>query len=84
MGGLEPPPPPPGYAAGDFPVYGMNKLHVNENLTQRRKRLFWLAKQKAEELDYRFTWTSNGQIFIHQDEKADSLSVRNEYDLDNL
>ena len=24
----------------DFPVHDMNKLHVNENLTQRRKRLF--------------------------------------------
>ena len=36
----------------DFPVQGMNKLNVNENLTQRRKRLFWLAKQKAKELDY--------------------------------
>ena len=44
----------------DFPVQGMNKLYVNENLTQRRKRLFWLAKQKAKELDYKFIWTSNG------------------------
>ena len=38
----------------DFPVQGMNKLYVNENLTQRRKRLFWLAKQKAKELDNKF------------------------------
>ena len=31
----------------DFPAQGMNKLYANENLTQRCKRLFWLAKQKA-------------------------------------
>ena len=29
----------------DFPVQGMDKFSMNENLTQRRKRLFWLAKQ---------------------------------------
>ena len=68
----------------DFPVQSMNKLYVNENLTQRRKRLFWLAKQKAKELNYKFIWTSNGQIFIREDEKADSLPIRTEYDLDNL
>ena len=68
----------------DFPVQGMNKLYVNENLTQRRKRLFWLAKQKAKKLNNKFIWTSNGQIFIREDEKADSLPARTEYDLDNL
>ena len=68
----------------DFPVQGMNKLYVNENLTQRRKRLFWLARQKAKELDFKFIWTSNSQIFIREDEKADSLPIRTEYDLDNL
>ena len=60
----------------------MNKLYVNENLTQRRKRLFWLAKQKAKELDYKFIWTSNCQIFIREDEKAASLPIRTQYDLD--
>ena len=68
----------------DFLVQGTNKLYVNENLTQRRKRLFWLAKQKVKELNYKFIWTSNGQIFIREDEKADSLPIRTEYDLDNL
>ena len=68
----------------DFPVQGMNKLYVNENLTQRCKRLFWLAKQKAKGLDYKFIWTSNSQIFIREDEKADNLPIRTEYVLDNL
>ena len=68
----------------DFPVQGMNKLCVNENLIQRRKRLFWLATQKAKELDYKFIWTLNGQIFIREDEKADSLPIRTVCDLDNL
>ena len=32
----------------NFLVQDMNKLYVNENLTQRHKRLFWLAKKKAK------------------------------------
>ena len=39
----------------DFPVHGMKKLYVNETLIQRRKRRFWLAKQKPKELDYKFS-----------------------------
>ena len=31
----------------EFPVEGMAQLFVNDNLTQRRKRLFRLGKQKA-------------------------------------
>ena len=68
----------------DFLVQGMNKLYVNENLTQCRKHLFWLAKQKAKELDYKFIWTLNGQIFFREDEKADSLPIRTENNFDNL
>ena len=60
----------------------MNKLYVIENLTLCRKHLFWLAKQK--EPNYMFIWTSNGQIFIHEDEQADSLLIRTECNLDNL
>ena len=34
----------------DFPLQNMErkKIFINENLTQARKRLFWLAKQKAK------------------------------------
>ena len=37
-----------------FPFDDMEKLFINENLTQRRKRLFWNIKQKAKELVYQF------------------------------
>ena len=38
----------------DFPIASMEKLFINENLTQKRKRLFWLTKQKAKSLEYKF------------------------------
>ena len=37
-----------------FPVDRTEKLFINENLTQRRKRLFWYTKQKAKEFGYQF------------------------------
>ena len=43
-----------------FPVAGMSKLYVNENLTNARKKLLWMTKQKAKELQHAYTWTMNG------------------------
>ena len=48
----------------DFLVEGMEKLFINENLTQRRKHLFWLSKQKATKLEYKYFWIHNGQILF--------------------
>ena len=67
-----------------FKVWTLNKLYVNQNLTQRRQRRFRLAKQKAKELDYKFIWTWNGQIFIREDQKRTGLWIEAEYDLDSL
>ena len=39
-------------ASKDFPVAGMQRLYVNENLTQSRKRLLWQTKQAARTRDY--------------------------------
>ena len=68
----------------DFPVEGMEKLFINENLTQRRKRLFWLSKQKAKELEYKYFWTQNGQIFVRKNEESENVLIRTKSDLDQL
>ena len=68
----------------DFPVEGMKKLFINKNLTQRSKRLFWLSKQKAKELEYKYFWTQNGQIFFRKNEESKKVLIRSESDLDQL
>ena len=68
----------------EFPVEGMAHLFVNENLTQRRKRLFWLSKQKAKELGYSYFWTHNRQIFVRKNEESEKIFIRTESDLDKL
>ena len=67
----------------DFPTASMEQLFINENLTQKRKRLFWLTKQKAKSLEYNFYWTFNGNIFLRKQENTDKIITRKE-DLDNL
>ena len=63
-----------------FPVEGMEKFYVNENLTQRKKRLFWLAKQKVKELKYEYLWTHNGQIYDWKNENSEKFQVNTEND----
>ena len=68
----------------DFPVEGKEKLFINENLTQRCKHLFWLSKQKAKELEYKYFWTQNGQIFVRKNEESEKVLIWSESDLDKL
>ena len=42
-------------ASKDFPVAGIQRLYVNENLTQSRKRLLWQTKQSARTRDYLYS-----------------------------
>ena len=65
-------------AKEEFPVAGMSKLYVNENLTNARKKLLWMTKQKAKELKYSSTWTMNGKIYVRKNENSDSKLLMNE------
>ena len=71
-------------ASKDFPVAGMQRLYVNENLTQSRKRLLWQTKQAARTRDYSYIWTQNGKIYVRKNENSDSVLINNESELRNL
>ena len=68
----------------EFPVNNMERLYINDNLTQRRKRLFRLAKQKPIELKYKFIWTNNEQIYLRENEESNRIHVKIESDLNKL
>ena len=53
----------------NFPVDDMENLYINENVTQRRQRLFWLAKQKAKKFNYRYIWSNNGHIYVRKEKE---------------
>ena len=67
-----------------FPMDKMEHLFINENLTQRTKRLFWLTKQKAKKLNYNFIWTNNGQIYVRETVDSNKIHVKVENDLNKL
>ena len=60
------------------------RVYIDENLTQKRKRLFWLAKQKIKALQYKFIWTNNGYIFVRKDIHSEKISIKNENDCNHL
>ena len=68
----------------NFPVNQMNLLFINENLMQRRKHLFWPAKQKVKKLNYEYVWKNNGQTFVRKNENKDKIIVKTKNDVNKL
>ena len=68
----------------DFFVKGTEKLFVNENLTQSRKKLFWQVKQKAKANNYKYYWTVNGNIYVRNSSESDPLLIKNVNDLSKI
>ena len=64
----------------EFPVPGITRLFINENLTSYRKKLPWQTKQKMKENNYKYIWTKNGRIFIRKDDESNPIEIRRERD----
>ena len=63
-------------------VKGTEQLFINENLTQQRKKLLWLAKQKMKATDFKFIWTSNGSTFVRKSVTSDPINIKLADDLE--
>ena len=64
-----------------FPINGTEKIYVNENLTQLRKKLFWQTKVKAKKMNCKYYWSMNGSIYIKKSDNSETLSVKSSEDL---
>ena len=67
-----------------YPVPGMTKLYVNENLTQYRKKLLWKTKELTKKYHYAYLWTTNGKIFVKKNEKDKPRIIQSENDYQKL
>ena len=67
-----------------YPVPGMTKLYVNENLTQYRKKLLWKTKELTKKYHYAYLWTTNGKIFVKKNEKDEPRIIQSENDYQKL
>ena len=64
------------------PLHLWTEHYINENFTQKRKHLFWRAKQRAKELSYKYIWLNNGQIYGWKDKNYERILIKT--DLDKL
>lgn len=59
-------------------------VFISENLTQKDRRLFFLAREFARSSGYSFCWTSFGRIFMRKSEGSPHLRISCENDLAQL
>ena len=64
-----------------FSITGTEKIYVNENLTQLRKKLFRQTKVKAKRMNYKCYWSMHGNIYIKKSDDSETLSVKSSEDL---
>ncbi|KAM7296707.1 uncharacterized protein ISCGN_021864 [Ixodes scapularis] len=57
------------------------ELYFNENLTQINRNLFWKARTRGKEKNFKFVWVRNGKIFAKRQEQAPSVRIGCEFDL---
>ena len=47
-----------------------SKIHINESLTTYRKRLFGKLHKFKQDNNFKFLWTANGTIYLHESESS--------------
>ena len=65
----------------NFSIDGTTTIFVNENLTRFRKNLVWKTKQKPKQNGFKYTWTTNGNVFVSRSKIHNSILIKNEQDL---
>lgn len=60
------------------------RFYLNERLTRSNKQLLYCARQAAERLGWRYTWTKGGKILTKQAEGKRIYSIRSEADLERV
>ncbi|KAG7299131.1 hypothetical protein JYU34_017646 [Plutella xylostella] len=59
-------------------------IYASEQLTQKMKRLFYLSRELAKETNIAFVWSTNGRVYIRQNEKAPHIMIRSEEHIDEI
>lgn len=59
-------------------------IFLSERLTARGRRLFFLARDFANNEKFKFCWTANGRVFLRESEGKPHLLVHNEEHLNSL
>ncbi|XP_045764375.1 uncharacterized protein LOC123866739 [Maniola jurtina] len=60
------------------------RFYVNERLTKKNKQLFYLVRETAKRLQWRYTWTKRGKIYARQGEGKPAHQIKSETDVDRV
>lgn len=65
--------------------YETNKqIFINDYLNAPMKQLFWLARQKKKTSNFKYVWTSNGNIYVKKDENSNPKRITTKEELDTI
>lgn len=59
-------------------------IFFRDHMTDTTMKLFEATQAKKVEMNYKFTWSKNGQIMMRKDERADIIRINSLSDLDKL
>jgi hypothetical protein len=59
-------------------------IYISENLTDDKRYLFYLARQKKKEINYKYCWTTNNTIWMKKLDDSRPIRIDDESDLDKL
>ena len=73
-------------AGVDFRRINLNtsSVFINDNLSSFSKALFYKANLLKKEKNWKYLWTSNGNILLKKHESAQAVMIRDESDLEKL
>ena len=58
-----------------------NKIYINEVLDENQHQLFYQARKKRRELNYRYIWTYHGNIYMKRDTDSEIMKITSSADL---
>ncbi|XP_077486556.1 uncharacterized protein LOC144097801 [Amblyomma americanum] len=61
-----------------------SEVRFYDNLTSRNKHLLWLARTRAQQMGYCFTWQKNGKVMVRKGPGEPILRISCEADLCNI
>lgn len=59
-------------------------IRLFDNLTAFNRRLLWLARSKAKQCGYQYTWQRSGKIFVRNRTGENAICIACEDDLVNI
>jgi hypothetical protein len=65
-------------------VDNLQGVYVNELLSSYFSELFWKAKMRCKEKQYKYVWVKYGRILVKKDPNSHTMRINDEKDLNKI